>query len=147
MIPAIPTKPAAAAAVSIGQYCETRFQDDVSEVLDLPWFAEKVQLAIDEATADLEKQAESFAAELNRRRSTDSVVRQTLQECGAPDDHSLCDQIEWLSQRSVRRLRLLERVASHLRGHATTHNNACICEGCRLILEIEAERQCSALSP
>lgn len=140
MIPAIPTKPAQAAAVSIGQYCETRFQDDVSEVLDLPWFAEHVQKAIDAATVELTNQTESFAAELNRRRSTDSVVRQTLRESGAPDDHSLCSQIEWLSKRSARRLRLLERIASHLRGRLTGHSNACICEGCRLILEIEKER-------
>lgn len=35
MIPAIPTKHAQAAAVSIGNFCEARFQDDVSTVLDL----------------------------------------------------------------------------------------------------------------
>lgn len=140
MIPAIPTKPAQAAAVSIGHFCETRFQQDVSPMLDLPWFAEKVQLAINAATVDLENEADSLGAELNRRRGTDSVVRQTLREAGAPDDHSLCSQIEWLSKRSARRLRLLELIDSYLRRGCTDHV-ACSCERCSLVEEIETERR------
>ena len=46
---------------------------------------------------ELERQNESFAAELNRRRSTASAVRQTLRECGVPANHSIHSQIEWLA--------------------------------------------------
>lgn len=45
------------AAISIGQYCSTRFQvagtdNDVHPMLDIPWFAEAVQKAIDEGAAE-----------------------------------------------------------------------------------------------
>jgi hypothetical protein len=61
---------AKAAARSIANYCSTRFptSEPPDDMLDVPWFAEKVQKAIDEAVADL-------AGELSREtRMYETVV-------------------------------------------------------------------------
>lgn len=49
------------AAVSIANYCAGRFPTDPppDEMLDVPWFAEKVRAAIDAATADLRAELRS----------------------------------------------------------------------------------------
>lgn len=124
-------------AQRIGDYCVSRFQTDEESVVqfDVPWFAEKVELGISGATEELQSLVESHAAELNRRRSTDSAVRETLRNCGAPDDHSIHSQIKWLSRRSV--LRMLERVASYIRCRMSAHSDKCICEGCRLLRDMK----------
>lgn len=89
----------------------------------------------------LEETDENHVAELNRRRSTDSAIRETLRECGAPDDHSLHSQIEWLAKRNVRRRRLLEQAVSELLDLHGNHSTAAlnVCTGCRLIEEIRSE--------
>lgn len=89
----------------------------------------------------LQALCESHAAELNRRRGTDSAVRQTLRECGAPDNHSIHLQIEWLAKRNVRRRRLLEQAVTELLDQHGNHTTAALgaCAGCRLIAEIREE--------
>jgi hypothetical protein len=130
-------------AQRIGNYCISRFQTDEESVLqlDVPWIAEKVELGIAGATEELQSLVESHAAELNRRRSTDSAVRETLRECGAPDNHSIHSQIEWLAKRNVRRRRLLEQAVSELLDLHGNHSTAAlsVCTGCRLIAEIREE--------
>ena len=43
------TNRATEAATSIGHYCEGRFNGEIEPTLDTPWFAEKIQLAMDDA--------------------------------------------------------------------------------------------------
>jgi hypothetical protein len=56
------------AADSICNYCSTRFPTDqpVCDLLDKPWFAEKVQIAIDKVVT--EKLAAMWRAELSHVR-------------------------------------------------------------------------------
>ena len=64
------------AAISIGHYCSTRFQvagtdQDVHPMLDIPWFAEAIQKAIDEGAAEnarLVTRIADLEAELKARR-------------------------------------------------------------------------------
>ena len=56
MNPQMPNKAAFDAARSIGNFVSTRFpcpEAPVCELLDIPWFAERVQQAIDESTAHM----------------------------------------------------------------------------------------------
>ncbi len=50
------SKEALKAGQAIANYCLTRFPSDTppSELIDVPWFAEKVQIAIDAAIAERE---------------------------------------------------------------------------------------------
>ena len=82
-------------------------------------------------------------AEVNRRRGEMAVAREALTDANVPSEKdgitlTTSQRINLLSQRSVKRRRLLERCASHLVGSLTGHSDSCICEGCRLIYEIRA---------
>lgn len=80
--PAMPKNPpshlAVECAVSIANYCLTRFPCDAPPhpMLDVPWFAEKVQRCIDEATTiglNLAKSLKEAELEIERLRNNSSA--------------------------------------------------------------------------
>jgi len=71
------------AARSIANYCSARFQVDSEPLLDLPWFAEAVQKAIDRAGRQETKQLEA-ALKLNAdvRTAADEMLDEMIAEYG-----------------------------------------------------------------
>lgn len=111
-----PSQHALDAARPIADYCSTRFPTDAPpwDGLDVPWFAEKVQQAIDAATADRDHELALLREAIDEARAdrrhrvaeleaANARLRAALEtirgwDCLNPPDPRLCGDHPWLKR-------------------------------------------------